>query len=526
MDPLWIALAFGFGLLVRQVGLPPLVGFLAAGFVLNALGAEAHESLKTVADMGVTLLLFTIGLKLKLGSLMRPQVWAVASIHMLTTVAVFGIGLYLIGVAGFSVLGTLDLKLSLLIAFALSFSSTVFAVKALEDKGEMQSLHGRIAIGILIVQDLVAVLFLVVSAGKTPSVWAVALFGLIPLRHFLIRIMHRSGHGELLILYGFLLALGGAYVFDLVGLKGDLGALIVGILLASDPKASELSKSLFGFKDLFLVGFFLSIGLSGTPSLQSVGIAVLLSLLVIVKVGLFFILFTRFKMRARSSMLASFTLANYSEFGLIVAALLVAQGSMGSEWLTVIAIAVSITFVVAAPLNKAGYAIYARFCDNLRCYETEQRLPDEELLDPGEAAVTVIGMGRVGSGAFDTIRDRLGDVVVGLDRDPAVVRRHLEAGRNVVLGDATDSDFWERAQPGKVQITMLAMPDHSANMYALERIKAVIPERVIVATAKHADEIDELRRAGADATFDFFSGAGAGLAERACEFVSVMRTAD
>ena len=102
-----------------------------------------------------------------------------------------------------------------LLAFALSFSSTVFAVKVLEERAQIKSHFGRVAIGILVIQDLAAVIFLAASAGKTPSVWALALLALIPLRHVLYRLLDRSGHGELLVLFGLVLALGSAELFDL-----------------------------------------------------------------------------------------------------------------------------------------------------------------------------------------------------------------------------------------------------------------------------------------------------------------------
>jgi predicted Kef-type K+ transport protein len=140
MDALWIIVAFALGFLARQVGLPPLVGYLVAGFALKASGVEHGYLIVEFADIGVILLLFSIGLKLRLRSLIRPEIWAGASIHMLTTVIVFGLGIFLLAAAGLSKFAVVDLKISLMIAFALSFSSTVFAVKTLEEKGEMYSL--------------------------------------------------------------------------------------------------------------------------------------------------------------------------------------------------------------------------------------------------------------------------------------------------------------------------------------------------------------------------------------------------
>ena len=224
-DVSWISLAFVFGFAVRFLGMPPLLGFLATGFLLNQLGFSSGEMLQKLADLGITLLLFTVGLKLNLKLLIRPQIWAVTSIHVTLVVLLFGLLIILLMSLGAPYFDDLDYESALLLAFALSFSSTVFAVKALEDKGNMKSLHGKIAVGILVMQDMAAVIFLVVSLGKVPSIWALSLLLLIPLRPVFHWLLEQTGHGELLILYGLVLALGGAELFELAGVKDDLGAL-------------------------------------------------------------------------------------------------------------------------------------------------------------------------------------------------------------------------------------------------------------------------------------------------------------
>ena len=202
MDTIFLATAFILGFAARQIGLPPLVGFLAAGFILNGLGFESGPLLVQFADLGVTLLLFSIGLKLKIETLLKSEIWAGAGLHMAATVVVFGLVIFALSAAGIHLFVGLTLATSALIAFALSFSSTVFAVKALEEMGEVQSLHGRVAIGILIMQDIIAVVFITVSIGRVPSVWSLGLFGLVLLRPLLFLIMDRCGHGELIPLFG------------------------------------------------------------------------------------------------------------------------------------------------------------------------------------------------------------------------------------------------------------------------------------------------------------------------------------
>ena len=262
-DPAWIAVAFLFGLLFKQIKLPPMVGFLFAGFILHILGAQGDDFLNAVADLGVTLLLFTIGLKLRLKNLLKTEIWATTGFHMIGSIFVTLGLILLLSTAGILIFDGIDLSTALILAFALSFSSTVFAIKTMEDRGALTSRYGQISMGILVMQDIVAVCFLAISAGKVPSIWALALLALIPGRHLLAKLLELSGHKELLIIYGFVLALGGAALFEMVGMKGDLGALVFGMLLGGHKKGKELAGTLMSFKDVFLVCFFLTIGLTG-----------------------------------------------------------------------------------------------------------------------------------------------------------------------------------------------------------------------------------------------------------------------
>ena len=195
-DVAWLAVAFVLGLASKSVGLPPLVGFLATGFVLNVYGFAGGEVLQKLSDLGITLLLFIVGLKLNLRSLARPQVWAVTGLHTTAVVLLFATAIHFLVILGAPFLADLTLPQTLLIAFALSFSSTVFVVKVLDEKEESGSLHGQIAIGILIVQDLAAVAFLALAGGKPPTLWALAILLVIPLRPLLIGLLQRVGHGD------------------------------------------------------------------------------------------------------------------------------------------------------------------------------------------------------------------------------------------------------------------------------------------------------------------------------------------
>ena len=511
--------AFVFGLVARLAGLPPLIGFLAAGFVLGAMGMQNTLLLQEIADLGVTLLLFTIGLKLHLKDLAAPVVWLTASVHMLLTSLLVALLVMLLGLLGLSLFSYITPGTALLIGFALSFSSTVFAVKIFEGNGEMEAIHGRVAIGLLVVQDLFAVIFIAASEGKMPSLWALLLFGLIPLRPLMFRVLEKVGHGELLILMGWILPLAGAALFELVGIKADLGALALGILLAGHAKTKELARALLGFKDLFLIGFFLTIGLSGDLSWAMLGAALLLVALILpIKTALYFLLMTRQRLRSRSATLASFGLSNFSEFGLIVGAIGVSHAWLDYAWLTVLALALAISFLLSAPLNAMSKQIYRRWRHPLHRFETRTRLPGDGVIRAGGAQVIVFGMGRVGTGAYDYLRSKWGDVVLGIDVNEDYVEHHRAGGRNVTLGDATDADFWARAErSGTVKLAVLAFNSQDANIAVAKLLRERGFEFELASVARYPDHEQALREAGVQTVFNFYAGAGESFAEHVVE---------
>ncbi len=514
MDPLWLLIALALGLISRQIFLPPMVGFLLAGFALHALGVEGGEVLQEMADLGVLLLLFTIGLKLRLRTLLVPEVWGSASIHMLLTI-LFAAGLLmLMGMAGLSALGYLDWASAALITFALSFSSTVFAVKILEERGELKTRHGQVSIGILVIQDIIAVIFLATASGKIPSVWAFGLLLLPLLRPLLNKVLERAGHGELLVLFGFVMAIGGGELFTLTGMKDGLGALVFGALLGGLPKTNELARSLLRFKDLFLLGFFLQIGIAALPQASDILIAAILALLILpLKSLLWFFVLTQFRLRARTSFLSAMELSSYSEFGLIVASMAIAAGWLGQQWLVIIALALTLSFVLAAILNAYAHSLYAKLEQFLLRYQSPTRLAVDVPPDLAGAEILIAGMGRVGSGAYETMRETFGDKVIGIDANQNAVHWHQERANKVILGDAEDLEFWQAVDSHKLKLVMLAMPTLRDMHQAVKLMKQIQYKGLIAAVTRFEDDRQVLEKAGVDATFNFYKEAGAGFAE-------------
>ena len=506
-----IGAAFVFGLAMRPLGLPPLVGFLAAGFAINAVGprvgmpATTGPILEYLANLGVLLLLFTVGLKLKLKQIAEPQVVGTAILHFALSIAIFTPVTWLFF--------TDDWMVALLVGIALAFSSTVLAAKMLEAKRELGNFHGRTAIGILIVQDVIALVVLAIFSGKVPGPWALLIFATPLLRPLLFKILDLAGHDEVLVLTGMVLSLViGGVGFELIGLKGEIGALVMGLLLSTHPRATELSDSLWALKEVFLVGFFLSIGMSGLPDWEALVFAVGLGVLLPLKGVLFFLLLVAFRLRARTAFLSSLALTAYSEFGLIVAA-----GIPAAEpFLVPLAIAVSVSFLVAAPLNRMAHPLFEKFETRLQRFEMGTRHPDEQPKDLGEADVLIFGMGRTGSAAYDLLAEA-GKRPVGLDADTYKARAHAEAGRNVIFADAEDSNFWNGVTLDRIDAAILAMDDIEAKLIAARTLRAKGFTGPVVSHALYEEHVAMISEAGADQTYLTMQEAGRSLAAHAVE---------
>ncbi len=523
IDAIWITVAFVLGMLAKRINLPPLIGFLAGGFVLNLAGiTEGGMALDVVAELGVMLLLFTIGLKLNVKSLLTKEIWLTTSLHMVLSVLMIGSFVFAISWIGLYSGTDMSLESSMFIGFALSFSSTVFAVKILEDKGEMTSFHGRVSIGILVLQDVIAVIFLTVSKGMLPTIWVLGIpFYLYIIRWIFIKILDVIDHGELLTLFGFFAAfVSGAIAFELVGLKPDLGALIVGALVGTHPRSKELAKQMLSFKDFFLIAFFLNIGMSGLPTVNSLFVALILLVAIPIKGTLFVVLLTRMNLRARTAWHTSLSLSNYSEFGLITGAIGLKLGLISNQWMVILALAVSFSFLLASPFNTISHQLFDKFKYLLMKLNTKRNHPDDEPVDLGDARAIICGMGHVGRAAYHQLSGDFNNKIISIDYDKDVVAKFLESNKNIVWGDSTDSIFWQNVRMPNVEFILLTMDDHNSNLNTARSLSNCKNRKFSVAAPGHyIDEITELKEAGVSFVYNYYSRAGAEFASSFLNFV-------
>jgi len=499
MEPVVLLIAFLAGAAFRRLGFPPLMGYLLAGFMANAMGFGDQTQLQTIADVGITLLLFTIGLKLRIAELKPIYVWGSAVLHMLAVVPLTASVIFLVGNL-YAPLSFDKAFTAWTLAFALSFSSTVLAIKIFEERGDSTSFYATIAVGVLVVQDVFAVIWLVMSSGEYPSPWA-ALLLLLPFTVRFATLFFRTvGHGELLLFGGVVAALAAAGVFEALHLKGGLGALVFGAWLGAGDRvrAKELSSQLLGLKNLLLIGFFVQIGYYGLPDAQLLVVAAVLSVLIALRPLVYFTVFTLFKLRARTSWLSSLSLSSYSEFGLIIAAAAVADELLSPEWITTLALAMTMSFFIASPINNRAHRWYRRYQQRLVQHESDQRLPEEIIGSIGDGRVAVLGMGRIGRDAYRTLEASNVGPMVGIEENWSRHLRLADEDFHTVHGDASDIDFWERTGLAKVDHILVCLSNHRENMDVIELAQELGFNGKISAVSRFPDESEELAALGCD----------------------------
>jgi len=461
MELVWVGTAYIVGLIASRLSFPPLVGYLVAGYILHALGIESAQTLTHLADIGIELLLFTVGLKLKLRSLLRREVLSVGGLHLLLVTGISGSVFLLLGerITGGLVLGA-----------SLAFSSTVLAIKVLEDNGELSSLHGRDVLSILILQDVVAIALLAFADGRKPSYWAFALLLLPLLRPLAHRLLTVSRADELRLLLGVSLALAGGVSSESVGISPDIGALLMGIMLAAHPQIDDLSEKLWGLKEVFLVAFFLQIGLAELPNPdQAIQALKLLGMLPLQGL-LFFVLFLLAGLRSRTAFISALALMTYSEFALITTGAVVKANLLSPEWNSTIALAVAGSLAVAAPLNRYSHQLFSWCEPFLTRFEKKSRNPDRLPESIGAAEWLVVGMGRTGVSAYLALH-RKEKRVVGLDADPTVLESLLAEGRRVIYGDAEDPELWSGLPLGRIKGIIFTLPEFDARCSAVRQLR-------------------------------------------------------
>lgn len=515
-----LAAGVGFvGLLLRQ---PLIVSFIAVGILAgpSALDiARSDAQIDLLAELGIALLLFLVGLKLDL-NLVRTlgPVALMTGLGQVAFTTIFG---FLIATGlGF------DPVSSLYIAVALTFSSTIIIVKLLSDKKEIDSLHGRIALGFLIVQDLVVVLSMIVlsaigagTGGDAALQDVLRVFGygaamllavLVFIRFLANPLVERLSRApELLVSFAIgwaaLLAALGHYL----GFGKELGGLLAGVSLASTPFREAIAARLASLRDFLLLFFFIALGASLDLSVlgASVGAALVFSLFVLIGNPLIVLtIMGALGYRKRTGFLAGLTVAQISEFSLIFMAMGVSLGHVAGDAMGLVTLVGLITIAASTYMITYSHELYGLLEPALGAFERKSAGKEEAAWTPSAQRydAVIFGLGRYGLAiASELTKD--GARVLGVDFDPVAVSYARRSGNEAVFGDATDPEFLAHLPLEHTEWAISTLPQHETGVTHDDTRRSLLHAlrdlsfRGRVAVAAHSNEAAESMRAlGAD----------------------------
>jgi len=510
-----LAIAVGVGLLAIRLRQPLIVAFIAVGILLGPglLGLVEHSyTMELLAEFGIALLLFVVGLKLDLTLIRTMGPVALATgLGQITFTATF---VFLIC----QLLG-MDLVPSLYVAAAMSFSSTIIIVKLLSDKREIDALHGRIAIGFLIVQDIMVVITMIVITAfgadedarlgtEMLSVFlkgGALLIGIgLLMRYVLPRILPIvASSTELLVLFSITLAISMAALSDVIGFSKEVGAFLGGIALASTPYREAIGSRLVGVRDFLLLFFFISLG--SQLDLQALGLqvntALLLSVFVLIGNPLIVLsIMGLMGFRRRTGFLSGLAVAQISEFSLILAALGLGLGHIDADTVGLITLVALITIATSTYMIIYSHQIYDRINALLKPFEKkspfrEKQLQGHEPITPVE--IIVFGLGRYGREIATGLHDS-GKCVLSVDFDPLVVSEWRNGRLSVQYGDAEDPEFIARLPLDDAKWVISTLPDLHSNNILIDALRHEKFKGRVAVTTHYPLQRELLLRRGSD----------------------------
>jgi Kef-type K+ transport system membrane component KefB len=524
-----LVVAAGIGALALALRQPLIVAFIAVGVLVGpaSLGwVGSGTEIELLSSLGIAVLLFLVGLKLDPQLIRTTGPVALAAglgQVVFTSLVGFGIALSL----------GLDTLSAVYVAVALTFSSTIIIVKLLSDKRELDELHGRIAVGFLIVQDIVVVIALIVitaigdaGADEVGTQLVLTLVRGVALLLVLLGVMRwilpalvgrMARSKELLVLFAIAWATGLAALADVLGFSVEVGAFLAGFALAATPYREAIASRLVSLRDFLLLFFFIGLGAELELDLigGQIGNAVVFSLFVLIGNPLIvLVIMGLMRYRARTSFLAGLTVAQISEFSLILVALGVRVGHVGDSILGLVTMVGLITIGLSTYLILYSKPLYERLAPFLSVFERKELHPGEGYhgLHEGDVDVILYGGGRHGALIAESLREQ-GRQVLVVDLDPDALERCRKAGISVIYGDAEDPEFLLSVPLDQAQWVVSTVRGLDINLALLHGLRAAGYEGKLAFTAHEPIEAERLRDEDVDVVIAPFAVAAERLVD-------------
>jgi Kef-type K+ transport system membrane component KefB len=524
-----IALAAILSIVFKFLKQPPILAYILTGIIAAQfliITPENRHSFKSLSEIGITLLLFILGIEIKIGNLR-----SVGKVALITGVGqiIFTtiIGFLICQLLGFTAI------VSLYISFAITFSSTIVIVKLLADKKDLNSLYGKISIGFLLVQDFSAIIALILlsslNAGGSlnpvdvalifvKAVFLVCLILLMSKYIFPALVHHLSRSNEILFVSSLAWAFGLAVLVSspFIGFSIEIGGFLAGLALANSVESSQIISKVRSLRDFFIVIFFVILGTN--LSLNDLGSIIIPSLLlsafVLIGKPIIVLLLLRYlKYKIRTGLLSGLAVAQVSEFSLILVILGQTLGHLDQTVVSTITLIGIITFVFSTYMILNGDRIHKMLKPILKKIDpkknVERRFKAEHEL---EGHFVLIGAHRMGQTVLESLKEETENILI-IDFNPDVVQDLNKKGYKAIFGDIIDDDIQEAANIDKAKVVFSTVSDFEDNLILCNNIRKLNKNIQLILTAHSIEDKQDLLRAGADIVVMPYTVAGKSIAK-------------
>lgn len=491
----------------KKLKMPSIIGFLIAGVVIGPYGLKlisSSEQIETMAEIGVILLMFTIGLEFSLGKLVKMK-------KLFLYAGTAQVGITVIAVAFlFSILGV-NLPQAIFFGMLISLSSTAIVLKILVDKNELDAPQGKISIAILIFQDLIIVPMMIMlpilGAKEQLSIleiiWKLLFaFGTVAViiflaRFFIPKILFQIANlriREVFTIGILLLILGTAYLTESIGLSFSIGAFIAGIILAESDFNHEIIAEILPFKDAFNSLFFISIGLLLNISFLLAFPAQLIGLvlgIIIIKSIIIFAVVLWLKFPSRIAVITGVSLAQIGEFSFVLAQSGAKFGLISGEYFNAFLAASIFTMILTPILISAMPVVLSKIHFKGKVSEVvpgKLKIKDH---------VVIVGFGLNGKNLAKVLKET-GIPYVIIELNPETVVLYKEQGENILYGDVTKREIMTAANISEANVIVFAISAPESTKIALRLAKQMNPKIFAIVRTRYISEIDELKKFAAD----------------------------
>lgn len=504
-----LAIAAVAGAIARWAKQPPLLGYIAAGVIFSFTGAGKTPEIKLFLDgmgqVGITLLLFLAGLELPISELKKTgKISLILGLSQVSITSCLGFGIARL--LGF------DPVSAIYLGIGLAFGSTILVVKLLSEKGDLQSLHGKISLGLLLVQDFVAIGLMLVAGSSAGKTFAWENYALILAKSIVLvgvavwlsekvmgKIMGILGKSTELVFVGALgwcLLVAAVVSLPIVGFTREIGGFLAGLALAGAMEQAQIISRVRPLRDFFITWFFVNMGTS--LALDKIGslwmpAAIFSAYVLIVNPLIVMAILSRLGYRKRTSFLTGLAVTQVSEFSLI----LLTRAGLNSETITTITLVMMFTMMASTYLIWNSGLIYKKISKYLKVFE-RKNLQEQAQDKPLSNHAILFGHNRVGSVISPTL-EKMGMPVVVVDFNPQIIEKLVEQGKIAIYGDIADHELYERLDMDKAKVIISTVPDFSDNWELLGEIKMSPKKRpFVILTANDQEDAERLYRAGAD----------------------------